>query len=236
MDVHALIFSAWLLGILGSFHCVGMCGPIALTLPVQHLQGWSRVAGILLYNIGRMFTYALLGFLLGWIGSQFVFFGWQQSFSIIIGSLFVVIFILALFKKRIMKNSFVTAYWNKFIVNTLALLFRKKGLTTLLFIGILNGLLPCGMVYMAVAGAAATGHAWSGAFFMAAFGFGTLPAMMTMSFAGNLFSIRFRQQIRNATPYVVGIMGLVFILRGMNLDIPYLSPALQQHGISCCHQ
>src|SRR5690606_13228760 len=134
MDLHALIFSAWLLGILGSFHCVGMCGPIALTLPVQHLQGWGRAAGIVLYNIGRMLTYSILGFLLGWIGSRFIFFGWQQIFSIIIGSLFLLVFIFALFRKRIIKNSFLTVYWNKFIVNTLALLFHRKGLTTLLLI------------------------------------------------------------------------------------------------------
>lgn len=235
MDLLALIISAWLLGILGSFHCVGMCGPIALTLPTQHLKGWSRVVGIVLYNFGRMFTYALLGLLLGWLGSRFILFGWQQIISILIGGLFILVFILALFRKRLVKNAFLTQYWNKVIVNTLAMLFRRKGLTTLLFIGMLNGLLPCGMVYMAVAGAAATGHAWTGALFMAAFGFGTFPAMMAMSFAGNLFSIQFRQQIRNATPYVVGIMGLIFVLRGMNLDIPYLSPVLQPHGVSCCH-
>ncbi len=230
-----LLVSAWILGLLGSFHCVGMCGPIALSLPIQHLKGWSKGAGIVLYNSGRALTYSVFGFMLGWLGSGFSFFGWQQTFSIVIGCIFLIAFIPAIFQKRIFKNSSITKYWNQFIIAGLAKLFHRKDSGTLLLIGMLNGLLPCGMVYMAAAGATVTGHAWTGAAFMAAFGLGTMPAMATMNYAGNLISLKFRQKIRLATPYIIGLMGLIFVLRGMNLDIPYVSPAQHHNSVSCCH-
>ena len=106
----------------------------------------------------------------------------------------------------------------------------------LFLIGLLNGLLPCGLVYMAIAGALATGNILYSSLFMACFGLGTLPAMMTMSFAGSFVSLGMRNKIKKSVPYIVGFMGILLILRGMNLNIPYLSPAIGMHKVvEACH-
>jgi sulfite exporter TauE/SafE len=232
----AIVIAALVLGFLGSFHCIGMCGPIALTLPVQHLNGFRKFTGILIYNSGRVFTYAVLGLLFGIIGMSFNLFGWQQILSILLGSLLVLFFISSFFKKRIFKNQFIQKYWNKYIIRWLTPLFHKKNMGNLFLIGLLNGLLPCGLVYMAVAGALATGNIINSSLFMAFFGLGTLPAMITMSFAGGFISLSMRNKIRKSVPYIIGLMGILLILRGMNLNIPYLSPAMSiHHSVEACH-
>src|SRR5690606_11800519 len=155
--VTTLLVTAFTLGLLGSFHCVGMCGPLALSLPVQHLQGFHKLAGILVYNIGRVITYAILGAIFGLVGMSFHYFGWQQAFSIVLGSLLIVLFISLLFRKRIFKNSLIQRTWNRHLIQRITPLFHQKNFGALLLIGMLNGLLPCGLVYMAIAGALATG-------------------------------------------------------------------------------
>lgn len=232
----AIVIAAFVLGFLGSFHCIGMCGPIALTLPVQHLNGFRKFAGILIYNSGRVFTYAFLGLLFGVIGMSFNLFGWQQILSILLGSLLVLLFISSFFQKRIFNNQFIQKHWNKYIIRWLTPLFHKKNMGNLFLIGLLNGLLPCGLVYMAVAGALATGNIIYSSLFMAFFGLGTLPAMITMSFAGSFISLTMRNRIRKSVPYIIGFMGILLILRGMNLNIPYLSPVMGMHSVvEACH-
>lgn len=230
-----LILAGFTLGILGSFHCVGMCGPLALSLPVQHLQGFQRFAGIITYNIGRIVTYSILGFILGFVGMSFSFFGWQQIFSIVLGCILLLIFFASLFRKRIFKNSFIQKTWNQYIIGLLSSLFGKKSFGALFLIGLLNGLLPCGLVYMAVAGGLATGNVLYGSLFMASFGLGTLPAMIAMSFAGSFISLKIRNNMKKAIPYIFACMGILLILRGMNLNIPYLSPALEGRHVESCH-
>ena len=232
----AVVLAALLLGFLGSFHCIGMCGPIALTLPVQHLEGVKKFTGIIIYNLGRVFTYAALGSIFGIIGMSFNLFGWQQILSIILGSLLVLFFITSFFQKRIFNNQFFQKHWNKYIIRWLTPLFHKKNMGNLFLIGLLNGLLPCGLVYMAIAGALATGNILYSSMFMAAFGLGTLPAMVTMSFAGSFVSLSMRNKIKKSVPYIVGFMGILLILRGMNLDIPYISPVVGATGtVEKCH-
>lgn len=232
----ALLISALTLGFLGSFHCIGMCGPIALSLPVQHLSGFRKVLGILIYNSGRAVTYFLLGVAFGSIGMSFQFFGWQQVLSIGLGILLIFIFISSLVGKRYMQSSPFLKKWNQELSSLIVPLFHRKGFDALFIIGTLNGLLPCGLVYMAVAGALATGDILSSGLFMAAFGLGTMPAMMATSFAAGMVTLKMRNQIRKSFPYLLGLMGILLLLRGMNLGIPYLSPVLEHsHAAANCH-
>lgn len=228
----AVVLAALLLGFLGSFHCIGMCGPIALTLPVQHLEGFKKFTGIIIYNFGRVLTYAILGSFFGVIGMSFNLFGWQQILSIILGSLLVLFFITSFFQKRLFNNQFIQKHWNKYIIRWLTPLFHKKNMGNLFLIGLLNGLLPCGLVYMAVAGALATGNILYSSLFMASFGLGTLPAMVTMSFAGSFVSLSLRNKMKRSVPYIVGFMGILLILRGMNLNIPYVSPTMSNSSMT----
>ncbi len=228
------IISAITLGFLGSFHCIGMCGAIALSLPVQHFSGFQRILGIFLYNIGRVITYGVMGAALGSLGGTFNFMGWQQSISILLGLLLIVVFVLAIRNKQIRQSSFFQKHWNNRIINIIAPLFHNKKLYSPFLIGLLNGLLPCGLVYMAIAGAVAMHHTLQGAMFMMSFGMGTLPAMFLVSLTGNIINVKWRNFFRKSAPYVIGIMGVLLILRGANLNIPYLSPKVEHNKMQCC--
>lgn len=234
-----ILISALSLGLLGSFHCVGMCGPIALALPVHQLSFWGKLKGILLYNFGRIFTYALLGGLFGLLGKSFVIAGFQQMASITLGALILIMVLLpesvyAKFKI----TSQIYSYAGK-LKNKLGILFKKNNLSSLFFIGTLNGLLPCGLVYLGIAGAIATGDSLSGALFMAVFGLGTIPAILALALFSSNIKVSFRNKINKAMPYFISVMAILLILRGMNLGIPYVSPQLSSTKAEChkcCHK
>lgn len=228
-----LIFTAITLGFLGSFHCVGMCGPIALALPLKRDSVTSKISGAILYNVGRMLTYALLGLLFGLVGQSFVIAGYQQALSITIG---VAILLLVLFSSKISGKFKTTAFIYSAIgqlKQKLSSLFKKSSYSSLFFIGILNGLLPCGLVYLGIAGAIATGNGLQGSLFMAIFGLGTLPAMLALALLGNAISVNFRNKINKVIPVFVVSMALLLILRGMNLGIPYISPEMSSTKPVC---
>ncbi len=233
------IWAAITLGFLGSFHCVGMCGPIALALPLNHNSLSSKITGALLYNVGRMFTYALLGSLFGLLGQSVVIAGYQQALSITLG---VIILIMVLLPSSAYGRFKITALIYSYIgklKQKLGSLFKKRSYSSLFFIGTLNGLLPCGLVYLGITGAIATGGSLEGALFMAMFGLGTLPAMFVLGMLGNSISINFRNKINKAIPIFVVAMALLLILRGMNLGIPYISPELsasKPECSKCCHK
>lgn len=233
------ILAAITLGFLGSFHCVGMCGPIALALPINNNSLTSKITGALLYNIGRMITYALFGMLFGMIGQGIVIAGYQQLLSVIMGTLILLIIFLP---AKIFGQFRITSPIYKLISGLkqqFAILFKKNSYSSLFFIGILNGLLPCGLVYIGIAGAIATGNGIQGALFMAMFGLGTLPAMFALALAGNSVSAKFRTKINKAMPVFIVAVGLLLILRGMNLGIPYVSPEMASDKAvcsKCCHK
>lgn len=223
------LLPALLLGFLGSFHCAGMCGPIALTLPVRHLQGIRKLGGILLYNAGRITSYMLLGMLSGWIGKSFFIGGLQQWLSILLGVLLLVILLMRyVIRKPVPQLQFLQGH----LKQLLGRLLSSQQFRTLYAIGFFNGLLPCGLVYLGITGAVATGDGWKGAFFMAAFGAGTLPAMAAISWFSQLLRLRIQRFI----PVAIGMMALLLIIRGMNLGIPYISPSVEKQHVSCCHK
>jgi sulfite exporter TauE/SafE len=231
----SFVTAALALGFLGSFHCIGMCGPLALMLPVQGLSGPRKVMGILLYNLGRVSTYALLGLLMGFIGKQVALAGWQQILSIALGTLLLSSLILHQMTRQLPKVQF----WQKQVKRRLVRLLQEPKISTLFQIGLLNGMLPCGLVYVAIAGALAVADWKEGMLFMVLFGFGTVPAMMALNFFGHLLSVTWRSRLQAAIPYAIAFMGLLLLLRGLNLGIPGISPKLTQTQnrpmIQCCH-
>lgn len=218
---------ALLLGFMGSFHCIGMCGPIALTLPVRHLSGVRKIAGIFLYNAGRIVAYMSMGLIFGWLGKQFFLGGLQQWLSISLG---VLLLLVVLFQKRVS----VFPQW-AFVKKILGKLLAQQRFSTLFGIGFFNGFLPCGLVYLGIAGALATGGIMHGMLFMGAFGAGTLPAMMAVTWFSQLISIPVRQRIRQMIPVMITIMAVLLILRGLNLGIPYISPVIEAQNMQSCH-
>lgn len=216
-----------------------MCGPIALALPLSNSNKLARLVGALLYNFGRSFTYALFGVVFGLLGKSFVIAGFQQSVSILLGVLILVVVLLpesamSRFKFTSKMMLVIGKLKSKFIH-----LFSQKNYRSLFLIGLLNGLLPCGLVYLGVIGAIASGDAMQGALFMVMFGLGTLPAMFSLALISNQISISFRTKIRKAVPFFVSVMAVLLILRGLNLGVPYVSPKLSKTDSTkheCCHK
>jgi len=221
-----IIISAFVLGLMGSFHCVGMCGPIALSLPLRGNNFWQKMTGGLLYNIGRTITYGAMGALFGLIGQGFHLLGFQQLISILMGTFMIVSVTLPFLFKNRMPGSF--EFFTAPLRRTIQRLFRVRSYKGLLLIGLLNGLLPCGLVYLAIAGAIGTGSVYFGIAFMVLFGLGTLPMMLLISWIGNLFTIAVRNTMNEIIPYIVVLIGVLFILRGLSLGIPYLSPPAEK--------
>lgn len=233
-----LFFVAFSIGMLGSFHCVGMCGPLALSLPLSNNGFFAKFSGALLYNAGRIVTYSVFGLIFGLIGKSFALFGFQQWLSIILGVL-ILFFIILPRRFQVFKSSNGAIRFFEKLRESLGKLFTKKNNSSLFSIGLLNGLLPCGLVYMAVAGSVATADVLSSVFFMAFFGLGTVPVMWSIAFFGNYIGVGIRQKIRKAYPYMMAMMACMLILRGMGLGIPYVSPKMdtEKHVVKgCCEK
>ncbi len=216
-----IVLSGFILGLMGSFHCAGMCGPIAISLPLYGNRVITKVGGGVLYNLGRTVTYGFMGAFFGFIGQGLSLVGFQQWVSVIMGSLMIISVLLPSLFKNINGGNIPIAGW---VRKGIQKLFVKKSFGGLFFIGLLNGLLPCGLVYMAIAGAIGTGDVTTGTIFMILFGLGTLPIMLGISIVGNLVSMTIRNKINRVIPVMVIIIGFIFILRGLSLGIPYLSP------------
>ncbi|MFA6026594.1 MAG: sulfite exporter TauE/SafE family protein [Ignavibacteriaceae bacterium] len=231
-----MIFSGFIIGLLGSLHCIGMCGPIALALPIVGNSKVNLIISRLLYNFGRIITYAFFGFIFGLIGNRIKLFGLQQTVSIILGTV-IILRLLIPKKYSFFQIQFLQTSLTK-LKQEFSKMFGKNSLKSLFAIGLLNGFLPCGFVYVGIAGAIATGGAFEGAAFMALFGLGTLPIMFAASLFSSVLSLKARLNFRKAIPVFSFLIGVLFILRGLNLGIPYISPKMASFQTStesdCC--
>ena len=220
------------IGLLGSLHCVGMCGPIALALPLDRSNSFNVLIGSSLYNVGRLFTYFLIGAFFGIIGSGFTLAGFQQSLSIIVGVFMILSALWALFQLK--KWNFPVHFlWINSIKTAMAKRFGRTSFANLFLIGMLNGLLPCGLVYMGLAGAVAMASPIEGGLFMTCFGLGTLPLMLSVAIYGNKIKKKFLPPVKRFVPVFLFLLGTLFILRGMNLGIPYVSHQLKSQTVNC---
>lgn len=236
----ALIISAIGLGFASGFHCIGMCGPIALSMGLTKKQATNYYLQNLTYQFGRIFTYSLLGTLLGIVGQGFEMAGFQQYLTIVVGILLI---LMAIFSFG--GNDFASKipFLSKLLLQVkmnLGKLLQKADYRSRFTTGILNGFLPCGMVYMALTASLAAGGIWQGASFMALFGLGTLPFMFAVVLLGNLMTTAFRIKILKFVPVLMIVLGGLFILRGLEIGIPYISPKKEAlkiiHNNSTEHQ
>lgn len=220
----ALLISALVLGLAGSFHCAGMCGPIAIALPLHGNSTGGKILGGSLYNLGRTLTYGIMGAIFGLLGQGVAMMGFQQKVSVIMGSLMIIsVLFPALFRNQYNMEKSWISFVGK-LKSTIGKMFSIRTFSSLFFIGMLNGLLPCGLVYMALAGAIGTGEVVTGSLYMIMFGLGTLPMLLGITLAGNMMGLAFRNRINKLIPVLVILVGIFFILRGLSLGIPYLSP------------
>ena len=220
-----MLYSAFILGLISSLHCIGMCGPIAMMLPVEHENEAKKVTQIVTYHLGRLTAYATIGLIFGLMGRGFFLAGLQQKMSIFIG---VAMIIAVLIPEKVFSRYNFSKPVYKIISKTKSRLgsqFKNRSYKSLFTIGLLNGFLPCGMVYIALFGAIAMQSAGFGILYMLLFGLGTIPLMTVVVYVHSLIKLPFRNKIQKTIPYVAIIIGVLFILRGLGLGIPYVSPS-----------
>jgi sulfite exporter TauE/SafE len=224
-----MYWTALLLGLAGSLHCAGMCGPLALALP--HPGGGlpGFLAGRVLYQLGRLSTYAVLGGLAGLIGRSLALAGVQRWVSITAG----VLMLLGLVATTYGRPGQPVLRTVEGLKRVLGKLLQRRSLGALFLLGQVNGLLPCGLVYAACAGAAATGGLLTGSLYVVLFGLGTVPMLLALSLSGRAMPVAWRFRAQRFIPYSVGLVGLLLILRGMELGIPWVSPVLGSGAV--CH-
>ncbi len=224
------LWTAFLLGLVGSLHCAGMCGPLVLAMPLTGNSPLSFLLGRLAYNLGRIVTYCSLGALFGLIGKSLTLIGFQRWLSFSVGVLILIGLLLLNrpgFSARIAKVV-------SLIKTPFAKLLSQRSFHGTFLLGMLNGLLPCGLVYAACAGAVAQSEFTSGLIYMMFFGLGTIPMMLAIGLAGKKLQFTLHFKFQKLIPFTLILMSLLLILRGLALNIPYLSPDLAHS--SCCHR
>lgn len=220
-----MIFTAFIFGIVSSLHCIGMCGPIALMLPVDRNNQSKKVIQIMTYHVGRLSAYALIGLVFGLLGRGLFIAGFQQKLSIFIGVMMILIVLIP--EKTFAQYNFSKPIYNIIsqVKSKLGQQFKNKSYQSLFTIGFLNGMLPCGMVYVALFGAIAMQQVSFGVLYMILFGLGTVPLMSSVVYINTMITVSVRNKIKKVIPIVAVVIGVLFILRGMGLGIPYVSPS-----------
>jgi hypothetical protein len=220
-----MLYTALLFGLIASLHCVGMCGPIAMMLPLDRNNEAKKGTQIITYHIGKLSAYGLLGLIFGLLGRSFYLAGIQQQLSIFVGILMIMVAVVP--EKEFAKYNFSKPIYRIItkVKSSLGQQFKSKSYQSLFTIGLLNGFLPCGMVYVAIFGAIAMQSISMGIVYMLLFGLGTIPLLTAVIYISNLLSFSFRGTLQKMIPLVAVLIGMLFIIRGLGLDIPYLSPS-----------
>ncbi len=237
------LWTGFVVGFVGSLHCIGMCGPIAIALSGRRGSHLGFLIKRLLYNIGRTITYSLMGIVAGLIGASVRVAGYQNTLSIALG---VLVLLAVLIPSRLTSRLFPLQTWTKMgdkIKALWAKLFGQRSYGSFFLIGILNGFLPCGLVYMALAGAAATGAVTSSILYMFLFGVGTIPVMLATTYLGSFIGLGIRNFVNKLLPVGAIVLAVLLIVRGLSLGIPYLSPRAMMTEVDgdstvvmeCCH-
>ena len=219
-----MLYTAFIFGLISSLHCIGMCGPIAMMLPVDRNNPTKKASQIITYHFGRLTAYGSIGLVFGLLGKGLFVAGIQQQLSIVIGVCMILVILIP--EKIFAKYNFSKPVYKVIsnIKQRLGSQFKNKSYKSLFTIGLLNGFLPCGMVYVALFGAMAMQSATLGVLYMVLFGLGTVPMMSFVVYIQSFLTLNFRNKIQRIIPYVGVFIGVLFVLRGLGLGIPYVSP------------
>ncbi len=222
------LYSALLFGLITGFHCVGMCGPIALSIGSISGRGRQGFIKTLFYNLGRVFSYSLIGLLFGILGESIKLGGFMKWLSIFSGSLLILYSFSPIIIEKFISKTPLYPKLLKLIGGTLNSLQNKKGVFPFMIAGFVNGFLPCGPVYVAAFASLGTQSLMGSVFYMALFGFGTFPLMILTSMSTFALTQKWRTKLNKMTPVFVFIVGVIIILRGLSLGIPFLSPPIDK--------
>jgi len=216
-----MLLSALILGLVSSLHCIAMCGPLAMMLPLSRHNPARKALELMSYHSGRMTGYGTLGLAFGLFGRGLYLAGMQQWLSIIAGVIIILIIIVP--EKTFARYNFSAPVYRLIsgARNAMGSRLRNPSLHSLFLVGLLNGFLPCAMVYAALFGALATQEVLTGGLYMILFGLGTAPLMCGVSYVAGFFTTPVRNAVQKVIPVAMVAVGLLFILRGLSLGTSY---------------
>lgn len=226
-----------LLGLMGSVHCIGMCGPLVMSIHTRNGQNKSNIGYQAAYHFGKITAYLIIGLIFGSIGQSLHVFLSQQKLSILLGIGFILYFLFSHFKFG--NSSYLFASKLTQVSRFFTSIVEQKSLPKLFLSGLGNGFLPCGLVYTAASASIASGHWETSLWFMFGFGLGTIPSLTSVVYLVCIIPNHIRSFLSYFYKYLVLIVGILLILRGLNLGIPYISPAMNaetEEVHSCCHK
>ena len=212
-------------GLLGSAHCIGMCGPLAISLSAGSTEGSNHLVRQSIFSLGRVFTYGFCGAVAGfggaWVSSESRGFVLSQAWlAIFAGALLLVMGLVTagvlprLATKRLGGLPCGTAGWLKTFLSS-------PGWPAVLVAGVFTGFIPCGLVYAFLLKASSSGSLWLGLLTMVAFGLGTIPLMVAVGYGGQFLSNVGRSRLYRVAAWCIVLTGAISIARGASqLDPP----------------
>lgn len=215
-------FSAFLIGLAGSVHCVGMCGPLALAIPgASKDKGFTFFLRTIAYQISRISGYGVLGLIVGFFSQGMQITGIQPYFSLLSG---IILLFLGFFGIIPEVNAFskypIIQHFQVKINRIIGTVMTNEHFSTPFVLGFLNAMLPCGMIYIALGTGLSSGNMSEAALYLISFGLGTLPLMFMMSLSGQFLSLQMRRSWQKTIPIIFMISGIILIYKGMNIDLP----------------
>lgn len=202
-----------------------------MSMPFEQVR--YRRGSLLLFLAAKALGYGLIGFLFGSFGQLISIFNWQQTLSVVAGVVLLLITLVPYLKQQVSSD-----FGFQFFQSVLTKVQNKQSLGFFFLLGLANAMLPCGLVYTALAGATVTVSATNGFLFMMMFGIGTMPVMVALILFKARLSIRLRSKLKNTSYYFSMIMAVLLIVRGMNLGIQYVSPEVKNEQrrveVKCC--
>ena len=209
-----MLWSAFILGLAGSLHCVGMCGPIALLIPTGN--GQQKNLSITLYHLGKLLTYTIIGALFGLIVAGLYNYNIQSTLTIISGILLLVFAFIPKVLNLVEKNGYKVFNGIIKFKNRLAKALNKNKTEYSFYIGFLNGFIPCAMVYSAAIVALSQKTFMNSIVFMIFFGLGTIPLLTVFYFTANRLKKSLTKYATNFRMVSFIIVGLFLVWRGIH--------------------
>jgi sulfite exporter TauE/SafE len=210
-----------------------MCGPLMLAIPLPPGARWSAIGQTLWYQAGRIVTYAFLGGLFGVLGKGIAVAGFQQALSVGAGTILIAAALFAFRWEQAALTAPGVRRLTDWVQRQIGTLLRRNPAGASLGIGLLNGLLPCGMVYAALAGAISVGGPLQGSLFMTLFGLGTLPALFLLMLSGRRLGAPLRARFRLVQPALIALTGILLLSRGLHLDLALFESAVPPAQHDC---
>lgn len=216
-----MIITAFMLGLMGSLHCMMMCGPIVFgASQASGRVGIGQVLHGIQYNLGRTVSYVLLGLVFSLLGTVLALVGLQQILSVLSGVILLILFLSSTnIEKLITQNTVTSGWYQHYTVRITAMMTKFRSMPPI-YVGFLNGLLPCGMVYIALVGALAAPSIWLGMSFMLFFGLGTIPLMLGLMLGSKALLKGRRIPLHKILSYGQLVVGIYLIARGVGADLP----------------